>query len=88
MTKTENYTLNFGPQHPAAHGVLRLILELDGEIVERAEREKQSRGMERRRSSDVIRSRRLLGAVARGSWTTSSQLRPRRSRMRPAEICM
>ena len=37
MTKTENYTMNFGPQHPAAHGVLRLVLELDGEIVERAD---------------------------------------------------
>ncbi len=37
MTKTENYTLNFGPQHPAAHGVLRLVLELDGEIVKRAD---------------------------------------------------
>jgi NADH-quinone oxidoreductase subunit D len=37
MTKIENYTLNFGPQHPAAHGVLRLILELDGEVVERAD---------------------------------------------------
>ena len=37
MTKTENYTLNFGPQHPAAHGVLRLVLELDGEVVERAD---------------------------------------------------
>jgi NADH-quinone oxidoreductase subunit D len=33
----KNYTLNFGPQHPAAHGVLRLILELDGEVVERAD---------------------------------------------------
>ena len=33
MTKTENYSLNFGPQHPAAHGVLRLVLELDGEMV-------------------------------------------------------
>jgi NADH dehydrogenase (ubiquinone) Fe-S protein 2 len=33
----KNFTLNFGPQHPAAHGVLRLILELDGEIVERAD---------------------------------------------------
>ena len=30
-------TLNFGPQHPAAHGVLRLILELDGEVVEKAD---------------------------------------------------
>ena len=32
-----NFTINFGPQHPAAHGVLRLILELDGEIVERVD---------------------------------------------------
>ena len=30
-------TTNFGPQHPAAHGVLRLVVELDGEVVERAE---------------------------------------------------
>ena len=33
----ENLTLNFGPQHPAAHGVLRLVLEMDGEIIERAD---------------------------------------------------
>ncbi|MCD6035384.1 MAG: NADH-quinone oxidoreductase subunit [Rickettsiales bacterium] len=33
----KNMTLNFGPQHPAAHGVLRLILEMDGEVVERAD---------------------------------------------------
>ena len=32
-----NYTMNFGPQHPAAHGVLRLILEMDGETVQRAD---------------------------------------------------
>src|SRR5512147_317816 len=32
-----NYTINFGPQHPAAHGVLRLVLELDGEVVERVD---------------------------------------------------
>ncbi len=35
--KMRPYTINFGPQHPAAHGVLRLILELDGEVVERAD---------------------------------------------------
>jgi NADH:ubiquinone oxidoreductase subunit D len=33
----KNFTMNFGPQHPAAHGVLRLILELDGEVVLRAD---------------------------------------------------
>ena len=33
--KIRNFNINFGPQHPAAHGVLRLVLELDGEIVER-----------------------------------------------------
>jgi len=37
VSEIRNYTLNFGPQHPAAHGVLRLILELDGEVVERAD---------------------------------------------------
>ena len=37
MAEIRNYTMNFGPQHPAAHGVLRLILELDGETVVRAD---------------------------------------------------
>lgn len=37
MSEFKNYTMNFGPVHPAAHGVLRLILELDGEVVERAD---------------------------------------------------
>ncbi|MFK8026668.1 MAG: NADH-quinone oxidoreductase subunit D [Gammaproteobacteria bacterium] len=37
MAEIRNYTMNFGPQHPAAHGVLRLILELDGEVIERAD---------------------------------------------------
>jgi len=35
--KIKNFTLNFGPQHPAAHGVLRLVLEMNGEVVERAD---------------------------------------------------
>jgi NADH-quinone oxidoreductase subunit D len=37
MSEIRNYTLNFGPQHPAAHGVLRLVLELDGEVIQRAD---------------------------------------------------
>ena len=37
MSDIQNYTLNFGPQHPAAHGVLRMVLELDGEVVQRAD---------------------------------------------------
>jgi NADH-quinone oxidoreductase subunit D len=37
MADIRNYTLNFGPQHPAAHGVLRLVLELDGEVIQRAD---------------------------------------------------
>jgi NADH-quinone oxidoreductase subunit D len=36
-SKIKPYTMNFGPQHPAAHGVLRLVLEMDGEVVERAD---------------------------------------------------
>ncbi len=37
MSEIRNYTLNFGPQHPAAHGVLRLVLEMDGEVIVRAD---------------------------------------------------
>jgi len=40
LTETKhlkNFTVNFGPQHPAAHGVLRLVLELNGEVIERAD---------------------------------------------------
>ncbi|MGR3543618.1 MAG: NADH-quinone oxidoreductase subunit D, partial [Paracoccus sp. (in: a-proteobacteria)] len=35
--RIRNFNINFGPQHPAAHGVLRLVLELDGEVVERCD---------------------------------------------------
>ncbi len=37
MAEIRNYTMNFGPQHPAAHGVLRLVLEIDGEVIQRAD---------------------------------------------------
>jgi len=37
MAEIKNYTLNFGPAHPAAHGVLRLVLEMDGEVIQRAD---------------------------------------------------
>ena len=36
-TEIKNFNFNFGPQHPAAHGVLRLVLEMDGEVCERAD---------------------------------------------------
>ncbi len=37
VRKLKHFTLNFGPQHPAAHGVLRLVLEMNGEVIERAD---------------------------------------------------
>ena len=37
MSEIHNYTMNFGPQHPAAHGVLRLVLEMDGETIQKAD---------------------------------------------------
>jgi NADH-quinone oxidoreductase subunit D len=37
MSEIQSYTLNFGPQHPAAHGVLRLVLEMDGEVIQKAD---------------------------------------------------
>ena len=37
MPEIQNFTMNFGPQHPAAHGVLRLVLEMDGEVIDRAD---------------------------------------------------
>jgi NADH-quinone oxidoreductase subunit D len=37
MAEIRNFTMNFGPQHPAAHGVLRLVLEMDGEVIQKAD---------------------------------------------------
>ena len=49
----DSQTINFGPQHPAAHGVLRLILEMDGEVVERADPHIGLRHREADRAQDV-----------------------------------
>jgi len=55
-----NFTINFGPQHPAAHGVLRLVLELDGEIVERVD---PHVGLLHRGTEKLIESKTYLQAV-------------------------
>ena len=59
-TKIENYSMNFGPQHPAAHGVLRLVLELDGEVVERAD---PHIGLLHRGTEKLIENKTYLQAV-------------------------
>ena len=55
--RIRNFNINFGPQHPAAHGVLRLVLELDGEIVERCDPHIGDRKSTRLNSSHERRSR-------------------------------
>src|SRR5579864_5912282 len=56
----KNLTLNFGPQHPAAHGVLRLILEMDGEVIERAD---PHIGLLHRGTEKLIENKTYLQAV-------------------------
>ena len=55
-----NFTINFGPQHPAAHGVLRLVLELDGEVVERCD---PHVGLLHRGTEKLIESKTYLQAL-------------------------
>jgi NADH-quinone oxidoreductase subunit D len=55
-----NFTINFGPQHPAAHGVLRLVLELDGEVVERVD---PHIGLLHRGTEKLIEAKTYLQAV-------------------------
>ena len=55
-----NFTINFGPQHPAAHGVLRLVLELDGEVVERVD---PHIGLLHRGTEKLIETKTYLQAV-------------------------
>src|SRR4051794_41716963 len=56
-----NFTINFGPQHPAAHGVLRLVLELDGEVVERVD---PHIGLLHRGTEKLIEAKTYLQAIA------------------------
>ena len=56
----QNFNLNFGPQHPSAHGVLRLVLEMDGEIIERAD---PHIGLLRRGTEKLIEHKNYLQAV-------------------------
>jgi NADH-quinone oxidoreductase subunit D len=58
--KIQNYMMNFGPQHPAAHGVLRLVMELDGEVVERAD---PHIGLLHRGTEKLIENKTYLQAV-------------------------
>jgi len=59
-TGLRNFTINFGPQHPAAHGVLRLVLELDGEVVERVD---PHIGLLHRGTEKLIEAKTYLQAV-------------------------
>ena len=60
LKELKNFTINFGPQHPAAHGVLRLILELNGEVVERAD---QHIGLLHRGTEKLIEHKTYLQAL-------------------------
>jgi len=58
--EVRNFTINFGPQHPAAHGVLRLVMELDGEVVERID---PHIGLLHRGTEKLIESKTYLQAI-------------------------
>ena len=70
-TPVRKFNINFGPQHPAAHGVLRLVLELDGEVVERVD---PHIGLLHRGTEKLMRP----GPISRRSrtWTASTMWRP------------
>src|SRR5215472_16632267 len=66
----KNLTMNFGPQHPAAHGVLRLVLEMDGEVVERAD---PHIGLLHRGTEKLIEYKTYLQAVPYSTGSTTSR---------------
>jgi hypothetical protein len=68
-----NFTLNFGPQHPAAHGVLRLVLELDGEVVERVD---PHIGFFHRGTEKLIEHKTYLQALPISIGSTTSRREP------------
>ena len=70
MAEIRNYTMNFGPQHPAAHGVLRLVLELDGEVIERAD---PHIGLLHRATEKLAETRRTSSRCR--TWTGSTTCR-------------
>ena len=72
----KNLMLNFGPQHPAAHGVLRLVLEMDGEVVERAD---PHIGLLHRGTEKLIENKTYLQACL--LYTSPSPRDPKTSRM-------
>ena len=69
--KIKTLNLNFGPQHPAAHGVLRLILELDGEVVEKADPHigLLHRGTEKLIENKTRSEERRVGKECRSRWS-------------------
>ena len=71
MAEIKNYTLNFGPQHPAAHGVLRLVLELDGEVIQRAD---PHIGLLHRATEKLAETQDLSCSPCR-TWTVSTTCR-------------
>ena len=67
--KDRKFTINFGPQHPAAHGVLRLVLELDGEVVQRAD---PHIGLLHRATEKLAETRTYIQSLPyMDGWTTS-----------------
>src|SRR5438477_919214 len=60
LNKIKHFNMNFGPQHPAAHGVLRLVLELDGEIIIKAE---PHIGLLHRGTEKLIETKRYIQAL-------------------------
>ena len=68
--RIRNFNINFGPQHPAAHGVLRLVLELDGEIVERCD---PHIGLLHRGTEKLMETRTYLQEPAISTGSTTSR---------------